>query len=286
VSDAVQFCDLPYLEALADPLLEVIAEGGDGFLIHLVAADDGHDVGMKALEGMAPVEHLMGTVVPEDWWALGVAVGGWTRPLGPKGQVGERTGRAANVVVVTRSGDIVSRVRIGDRTLTEPPAYGITLDTLQRALGLPTAPPLVTTGHYFAIVWLETVLAVSAERPRGARRLRWPEVCHLHPTFQILSDEDPEASPIETAAVAIERSCDWERLRWLVIEGIWPEPTVTGADAAWFDEGSFSRWVLGNRGSLHGLLDDVARRAGAATARRCARVLENVGYLDAGALEA
>lgn len=278
MTDAVQSCDLPFLEKLSDSLCEVIAEGGDGFLIHLVAADDGHDVGTKPLEG-APAEMLMGTVVPDHWWALGVAVGGWARPLRPTGQLGEPTGRAANVVVVTRSGEIVSRTRIGGQTLTETPAYGLTLDVIQRALGLPTAPPQVTTGHYFAAVWLERVIAVSAERPRGGRRLRWPEVCRLHPTFTVLSDEDPTESSMELAAIAIERSCQWERLRWLVVERAWPERTLTPTDAAWFDEGSFSRWVLGNRPPLPALLDQVARRAGNTTARRCAGVLHRVGYL-------
>jgi hypothetical protein len=103
-------------------------------------------------------------------------------------------------------------------------------------------------------------------------------VCRLHPTFQLLPDEDPKQSPI-VAATAIERTCDWERLRWLVIEGAWPERTVSGANAAWFDEGSFSRWVLGARPPLPVLLDEVARRAGAPTARRCARVLHDIGYL-------
>lgn len=279
MNEAPQFCDLSFLEALADSLCEVIAGGGDGFLVHLVAAPDGHDVGTKPLEGAAPVDLLMGTVAPDDWWALGVAVGGWVRSMGPGGQIGDRIGRAANVVLVARTGEVVSRVRTDCRTLTEPPSYGITLDSLQRTLGLPTAPPLVTTGHYFSAVWLESVIAMSAERPRGGRRLRWPEVCRLHPSFQVLPDEDPGASPLEIAARAIERTCDWGRLRWLVIEGVWPERTLSGTEAAWFDDGSFSRWVLGNRPPLPTLLDDVARRAGATTARRSAGVLERVGYL-------
>ncbi|MDQ6910495.1 MAG: hypothetical protein M3Z84_06890 [Actinomycetota bacterium] len=279
MNEAPQFCDLSFLEALADSLCEVIAGGGDGFLVHLVAAPDGHDVATKPLEGVAPADLLMSTVAPDNWWALGVAVGGWVRSMGPKGQVGDRIGRAANVVIVARTGDVVSRVRTDGRTLTEPPSYGITLDSLQRAMGLPTAPPLVTTGHYFSAVWLESVIAMSAGRPRGGRRLRWPEVCRLHPSLQVLADEDPDASPLELAAKAIERTCDWARLRWLVIEGVWPERTLSGADAAWFDDGSFSRWVLGNRPPLPALLDDVARRAGTTTARRCAGVLERVGYL-------
>lgn len=283
MADAVQSCDLPFLERLSDSLCDVIAKGGDGFLVHLVAAPDGdgHDVGTKPLEGIAPAEALMGTVVPEHWWAFGLAVGGWVRPMGPEGRVGERAGRAANVVVVTRSGEIVSRTRIDGRTMTEPPAYGITLDAIQRALGLPTAPPLVTTGHYFSAIWLESVIAVSARRPRGGRRLRWSEVCRLHPTFMVLADADPGDSAVELAAMAIERSCRWERLRWLVVEGAWPERTLTPTEAAWFDEGSFSRWVLGNRPPLPTLLDDVARRAGTTTARRCAGVLHRVGCLGA-----
>jgi hypothetical protein len=125
----------------------VIADGGDGFLVHLVAAPDGHDVGTKPSTGSARPTCYGGRSPRTTGGRSASPSGGWVRPLGPNGQIGERMGRAANVVLVARTGDIVSRIRTGGRTLSEPPAYGLTLDSLQRALGLATAPPLVNTDH-------------------------------------------------------------------------------------------------------------------------------------------
>ena len=59
--------------------------------------------------------------------------------------------------------------------------------------------------------------------------------------------------------------------------GRWPDPTIAPEDAAWFDEGSFSRWVLAGRHSLPALLREVAATVGFAEARRCAAVLADMG---------
>lgn len=190
--------DASLLGHLADSIGRAIADNGGGVLVHVVARHDGPDVGILPLDGVAPADVLLGAVAPAEWAVLGMATQGWAWPLGgePAGRV-----RAEVVVLVTRDGRVVGRVRQGDEVITEPPASGITLDCLQRALGLPTAPPEA-------------------------------------PLPQFLTD----------------RSLDWARLQQLVVGGGWPELGLSAEEAAWFDEGSFSRWVLGRRPALLTLL--------------------------------
>lgn len=130
--------DDAFLGHLADSLGRAIADNGGDVLVHVIARPDGPDIGILPLDDLPPAEVLLGTVAPPAWAVLGVATQGRVQPIGwgrPPGV------RAEVVVLVARDGRIVSRVRQGDRVITEPPAYGATLDCLQRALGLPTAPP-------------------------------------------------------------------------------------------------------------------------------------------------
>jgi hypothetical protein len=173
------FLDTAFLNDLADSLGRAIADNGGGVLVHVVAHADGPDVGILPLDGLAPTDVLMGAVAPAEWAVLGVATGGWARPLDGPG----RRVRAEVVVLVARDGRVVGRMRHGDEVVSEPPAYGVSLDCLQRALGLPTAPPA-------------------------------------------------------------ESTVDWAALRELVVEGGWPALGLTPEDAAWLDDGSFSRWVM------------------------------------------
>lgn len=119
--------DAAFLDDLADSLARAIADNGGRFLVYVVVGPDGPDVGTLPLDGLAPADVLLGAVAPADWAALGVAT----------------TGPADVVVLVGRDGRVVGRARQGDRAGTEPPAYGVTLDCLQRALGLGLPHPLL-----------------------------------------------------------------------------------------------------------------------------------------------
>lgn len=174
--------DAGFLDHLADSLGRAIADNGGGVLVHVVARPDGPDIGILPLDGLAPADVLLGTVAPADWAVLGVATTGWARSPGRRS--GRR--RAEVVVLVARDGRVVGRVRQGDQVITEPPAHGVTLDCLQRALGLPTPPP--------------SDLAVN-----------------------------------------------WAGLRELAGAGGWPALGLTTEEASWHDDGSFSRWVMGQR---------------------------------------
>lgn len=171
--------DSALLGHLAESLGKVIGDEGGGFLVHVVAHPDGPDVGILPLDSLAPADVLLGTVAPADWSVLGVATTGWARSLdGRSGRV-----RAEIVVLVVRDGRVVGHLRQRGQVITEPPASGVTLDCLQRALGLPTAPPA-------------------------------------------------------------EPAVDWAALRELVAAGGWPALGLTPEEAAWFDDGSFCRWVM------------------------------------------
>lgn len=129
--------DTAFLEALAESLARAIADNGGGVIVHVVARPDGPDVAVLPLNGLAPADVLLGAAAPPEWSVLGVASGGWATHLDrPRRRV-----RAVVVTLVVRDGRVVGRVQYGDRVITEPPASGLTLDCLQRALGLPTAPP-------------------------------------------------------------------------------------------------------------------------------------------------
>ena len=179
--------DAAFLDCLADSLGRAIADNGGGVLVHVVAHPDGPDVGILPLEGRAPADVLLGAVAPAEWAVLGVATTGWARALDRP----SRRVRAEVVVLVVRDGRVVGRVRQGDQLITEPPAYGVTLDCLQRALGLPAAPPA-------------------------------------------------------------DSGIDWARLRQLVVSGGAPVLGLTPEEAAWLDDGSFSRWVIDQGRALAG----------------------------------
>jgi hypothetical protein len=234
-----------FLRLLAESLLSSLANGGEAMLIHVIAREDGPDVGFLPLDGAAPAELLLGTVAPAEWSALGVATRGRAGPLAGHGPAST----AEVVVLVPRVGEVVGRMYHGGHLITDAPEYGLTVDCIQRALGLPTAPPQVSSAHWLATTWLEAVL-------------RSPDAPGTAAAFGVGEDWS---------------SLGWERIRQLVASGQLPDPTVVPEDAAWFDEGSFSRWVLAGRPSLPSLLREVAAVVGFAEARHCAGVLTDMG---------
>lgn len=234
-----------FLCLLADSLLTSLAEGADSTLVHVIETTDGGDVGLLPLDGAAPAEFLLGMVAPADWSALGVATRGRSRPLDGHGP----SSTAEIVVLVPRVGEVIGRMRHGGEVVKDPPAYGLTLDCLQRALGLPAAPPQVPVVHFVATAYLEAVLRTGG---------------------------DP--STMEMMAPGLEwGSLGWDRLRQLAIEDGWPSSTLSLEDAAWLDDGSFSRWILDGRLPLPALLAEVAATVGMAEARECTGVLAGLG---------
>ncbi len=269
---------LGFLGLVADSFCAAVADGAGGVLLHVTADAEGGEVGVLDLAGRPPADLLIGMVAPDDWVALGVAATGTAHSLDPGPDEGRRVGRTSSAVLVHRSGEVVSRLRFGDEVLHEPPAYGLTLDCLQRALGLPTAPPLEPTAVLFAASWLENVLVAASGRHRA---LTWAQARSLHPALQLRDPGEPvgRTDDLVEAAEILARICDWDRLRWLVVEGAWRERNLTPTEAAWFDAGAFSRWVLGQRPGIEMLLADLHRVVSPGVARRCTSVLHRLGIL-------
>ncbi len=234
-----------FLCLLAESLAKYLADGGDPILVYVSPQPDGPDVGILALDGAGPAEYLLGTVAPPEWSAMGVATRGRASPLSGAGL----SLRAEVVVLVPRTGEVVGHVRHAGQVITEPPLYGLTVDCLQRALGLPTAPPQVPAVQLVATALLEAVVSAGDSGPALALLQAGTDWSQL----------------------------GWDRLRQLVADRRWCDPTLAPEDAAWFDEGGFSRWVLTGRPALPTLLRGVAEVAGSAEARRCAGVLRGMG---------
>jgi hypothetical protein len=271
-----------FLGQLADTLCSDPDDDRGGLLVHVAPAEGGVTVGMLDVEGQAPVELLLGMVAPDEWLALGLAAHGWAYPLEAAPQRNrQQRRRTSSVVLVHRSGEVVSRLRVGEEVHREPPAYGLTLDGLQRALGLPTAPPLVSTADFFAWLWLVTVIGAAEQR---AGSLSWAEARALHPAVEVLGGlliegaDDPVA-----ASQALAHRFDWDWLRWSAVEDKWRLAGLTPTEAAWCDAGAYSRWVMHRLPGFATLLGEVRRTAGSGVARRCASVLRHLGVLSRSA---
>lgn len=256
------------LDPLADALLTTLSDGGQGFLVHLVAdpevADGGRpafNLGVLPLDGQAPAAMLLGTVAPPEWSAVGVAASGRAWHLD---RPGEAAGRADSVVLVGRDRSVVGRLRHHGVVSAEPPAAGLTYDCLHRALGLPTPPPEVPPSQLLDAVWLSAVVAAGRHGP-----LPWRVIRSLHPAADGL--EGIEGADGWTGPDG------WTGLRSAVVAGAWPSLGLWPEEAAWFDDGSFSRWVLSRYRPVPSLLSDVRRLLGAAQADRCARFLRANG---------
>ncbi len=247
--------DTAFLDFLAESLGRVVADNGAGALVHVAVAAgaDGPDISVLPLDGQAPAEVLLGTVAPDHWSVLGVATTGRTWSLdGGAGGVG--VGRVEVVVLVTRDGRVVGRVQHAGGVFTEPPAYGLTLDCLQRAFGLPTAPPDVPPAHLVAVILLERALAGA---PPG-------------PANELLAAFD-ESGP----------TLGWGRLRQLLAREGWPELGLTPEDVEWFDDGAFARWALAGYRPIPVLLAEAHRTLSPAGAHHCDRALRRLGLAAA-----
>jgi hypothetical protein len=264
-----------FLDNLADCLGHVLSEGGDPFLVHVNPKADGPDIGILPLDGLAPADALLEMVAPEEWSALGVAAGGWARSMDyPE----EGRSRAEMVVIVARDGHVVARVRHGGEVTTDPPASGLTLDGLQRALGLPTAPPDVPVTHLLTTAWLERVIETGRRRRRP---LSWSAIRNLHPAWELIGTSIGADADLVELNAELEQCTDWDRLRWAAVEGRWEVPDLTPSAAAWCDAGAFSRWALTGRRPVPSLLAELQAVIGPAHARRCARIVRRAGARSA-----
>jgi len=111
------------------------------------------------------------------------------------------------------------------------------LDAARRVLGLPTPPPDTTPLHLNDMVWLHRILELTLDSPLGEPP-PWPLLACLHPLSN--GNHTPEGLRHRRKAL----HTDWHSVHRLAqTTGVDWVP-LTPAGAAWFDLGSFSRWLL------------------------------------------
>jgi hypothetical protein len=214
------------------------------FLVNIVGADaEGADIGFKNIEGH-PLDSLLGFTAPAEWLALGVCAEGWAasldagcRPSQAKGRM-----RMRSTMLVTRHGDVASGMRLAGEEFKLMPGEGegTIVDALKRAMGVPTAPPHVPFAGWVARMLLALIIG---DVPRGHRRVPWTQVRPSLERYRELADEG-----------------SWETLRSIAGKRAGVIADLAPEDAAWMDEGMFSRWVIGGMPSYDHLLEE-ARKA-------------------------
>jgi hypothetical protein len=189
-----------------------------------------HDDGPIDVEVLgATVDDMLGATAPLRWQGIVVAT---TRPDpasddGDSVRMALSVGRTRAVSVQIGRGAVVSTV--GES------AAGNALDLARRVLGLDTPPAGVSVDDVLLALWLDKVVAMALEDGAGLQRA---EVVAAHP---LAAEVGPD--PLALVLARSEVPVTWESLRREVVAGRHRWLDVAPAVAAWFDAGSFARWV-------------------------------------------
>lgn len=233
---------------------------------------NGVDVALRRLYGDDPVADLVGFVAPDDWIAFGiVASGRWyamgEHEVGPDGLTcppfREADGRVRLASFVTREGEAVSATsQDGDEPtvqwLDPGRPNGRADDVCRRALGLPTPAPRRDVRELWGLVWCDVI----AERVLDRGCATWTDIATAHPAIGHLGIS--EATSTAWAVDNLVRLGEqfgalhpWEDLRQLCARNEWQMQGIDSEDAAWMDEGMFSRWNLASYPELGEILEDL-----------------------------
>ena len=188
------------------------------------------EFGVKQLEpGEHPVDVLLGFVAPHEWAVFGTITFGWAAPLdGLRPSKHPKRSHVRAVQLIGRDGTEAAVMRTPDGEPVPlssgmgPIARGNVPDCIRRSLNLPTAAPETPVAHLRAMRWLVKIAARCHPSFNG-EKLRWDAV-------RALLDEVPDRSWADErwAAVSAEDGFDGE---------------ISSTEAAWMDDGMFSRWV-------------------------------------------
>ena len=254
-------------------LADDLATGPAASLLRVRVLAEEVELGWLALQpDRHPVDELVGTTSPPDWWAIGVAATGTAHHL-------DSTApplRVRTVHLVARDGSWASRWRPLDDDgdagagagaaaagcADEPDRpVGRIDDVCRRALGLPTPAPAGDTAVYWAQRWLDAVLEAASARRRPT--WGWVDVARRHPAYDALATGAPGTTapaPAQLARMARRLAAwrDWPVVRRGCAAGTWPQPDVTAEVAGWLDDGAFARWAGGAYPDLDDLRAAVA----------------------------
>jgi hypothetical protein len=251
------------VEPVAEPAADDADDHAGASTSSEAAVLSGLDLGLVALDAASghPADLLRGFVAPPEWWAIGVIASGRAHAVppdlvGPEPDApGVAMGPASEpgpvrlVHLVTRNGHSALALRhrrTGAVTVHQStdPVPGDLADVCRRTLGLATAPAEHPVGLFWDDWWLESLMQEAMLSPQG---LTWTHAAALHP----LADELPVgAEPRHIRRLVEHRAAGgWEALRTSAVEGngaVLADGSCCSADlASWYDEGSFSRAVLG-----------------------------------------
>ena len=283
---------LPKLATALDEAAEDAGWGARPSLIRVTAwpaqrAHEGFDLGIRPLDdGSSVVEALAGFTAPPEWMAVGVVTEGNARHMVDP-SVQRR--RVRCVHLVDRTGTSASVLRLQGEAATvfgadDDDGRGRIDDVCRRALGLSTAPPEHSTVELWALVWLDRVLQARVEQP-DVPPSRWTDVAAHHPAVAILLSDDEEwgdeaADVVGRLGSRLAEVHSWPVLRAACAAGEWPVDDVPSDVAAWLDDGSFSRWVIGAYPPIDHLADATCDLLSPSLRRRLRAVLRTWGLVS------
>lgn len=187
---------------------------------------------VKPLEGRDPEEVLLGMLPPRRCWALGVVTPAHVT-------VGE-AGTADRVAIFVWPGGAVTALA-SRRGGVMQPEQGSVLDLLRRVLKLQTAPPEERTSAVLLRLWLDRALGEAAQ----GRVSSWRALVACHPLNKALDGVQCTPETLGSATRMAATRLTWAELRRGFGAGTWSVEGVDPALADWFDDGSFSRQLLG-----------------------------------------
>lgn len=233
---------LEHLENLVVVIDDAVEKRGwnQGHLLLKIDNTDaqGFDFGTKEIDGH-PLNTLLGFTAPSEWAAIGVCAEGWAASMDSGARPSQSKGRMRirNTTLVSRDGLVASGMRLAGQELEQMgEGVGTILDALKRAVGMPTASPEVPFEGWVARMLLTLVIG---DQPRGHRRVPWSQ---LRPSLEKYNSLAADGS--------------WEALRGVAAKHTGIVAELTPDEAAWMDEGMFSRWVIGGMPSYEHLFEE------------------------------
>lgn len=242
------------LELLADHLVGAHEPGQDGpagpALIRARPTPDGIDLALCPLPaGTHPADVLVGHVVPPRWNAAGLVASAVARGLSEEPAEARRVTVA---LLLGRDGSLAHR-SVADEGHDVVPRHdapeGRLVDLLHRALGLPTPPCGASPRRLWEALWLDAVVAGAA---RGDDRGLAPELADALATTSAPEGRGgwSHLRHLASSPTADHRGTDAALAAAL-------GPLIDADAAAWMDDGSFARWVLGALPPIDDLLEAV-----------------------------
>lgn len=215
-----------------------------------------------------PLRSMVGFRAPEHWDGVGVVAPG-------KAHSPDGTSSILVAILVDRSGEVFARLRNDDGSTIAMPdqCQGRLPDLCRRILAVGCPPPEHDSPHHlFITMWLSAILEHVLDSPIE-HRPGWNELEVLHPAAQLIPNS---LDPLTDRARTLASEIGWEQLRLLCADDEFLIPDVEPADAEWFDEGSFSRWVIATSGWMGEIAGDLIELLDDDIGARLAEVLETL----------